>query len=398
MEEVKKVLQWVIGSCVPLPLYVIAEAISIQPDDMAFDQDGISNDLEDIVAMCGSLVTVERGNGISRLALAHLSIEEFLQSDSIKQSSVAFFHVNTPGIHRELAKTCIQYLSFSDFEEPCPANEIGNRHAKYKLFSYASQFWIRHLNASDMDKETFQHEILPRLRWFLDLSPSTLHYESWAQSYHCAMPSLSQGYGRKQRIPRQPAVFYVLLYRIDNLLDIMFPQGAEIHQQFWDDMTPLHIAAFAGHYPITERLLTAGAKIDSRTDCKRLTPLHVAAEQGHAQIVKILLDNGADPHARSQSGSTPLYRSLRGGSLEVLYMLRGCGSDVDARTWDDYTPLHEAVEAGNLSSVKCLLDWGVDTSVRNIHGDTPLSLAVDFFHEWEIARLIRGWESMKADA
>ena len=204
------------------------------------------------------------------------------------------------------------------------------------------------------------------------------------------MPSLSIGYGSKQRIPSQPAVFYALLYGIDLVLDVMFPQYAdEIHQCFWDDMTPLHVAAYAGHYSSTERLLKAGANVDARTKYKHLTPLHIAAEQGHAGIVKILLANKADPHARSSSGSTPFYRSTRGGSLEVLDILRAHGSNVDVRTWDNYTTLFEAVEQGSLAIVERLVEWDADVEVRTAGGYTALSLAEDL-RRWDIVKVLSG--------
>ena len=355
---------------------------------MAFDEDGIANDLEDIVAMCGSLVTVDRSNDISRIALAHFSIEEFLQSDRIRQSSVAVFRMDPPSIHTELAKTCIQYLSFSDFEAPCFADEITARDAKYKLFAYASQKWIKHLNASGMDRKTFQDQVFPRLQWFLDPPPRSLHFYSWTQFFYCAMPSLDRGYGTMQRVPSQTALFYALLYGIDLVLDIMFPQSAKIHQRFFDDMTPLHVAAYAGHYSSTERLLKAGANVDARTDCKRLTPLHIAAERGHAHIVRILLANKADPHARSRSGSTPFYRSPRGGSLEVLDMLRAHGSDVSVHTWDYHTPLHEAIVANHLAFVERLVEWGANVEIRTLFGYTPLSLATALCR-WEIVKMLR---------
>lgn len=365
----------------------IAEAISIQPEDMAFDRDGIANDLDDIVAMCGSLVTMDRSNGISRIALARFSIEEFLQSDRIRQGSVAIFRMDPPGIHLELAKTCVQYLSFSDFEAPCSADRINARNAKYKLLAYASQNWIKHLNSSGIDRETFQDQIFPRLQWFLNPPPRSLHFHSWTHFFYCAMPSLESGYGRKQRVPSQPAIFYAILYKIDLVLDIVFPQGAEMHHVFWDDMTPLHVAAYAGHYSSTERLLKAGANVDARTDRKRLTPLHIAAERGHAHIVKILLANKADPHARSRSGSTPLYRSPRGGSLEVLDMLRAHGGDVSVHTWDYHTPLHEAVEANHLAFVERPVECGADLEIRTRSGFTPLSLA-KALHSWDVVKML----------
>ena len=358
IEEVRKVFQWMIGSFRPLPLVMIAEAISIQPEDTALDHDGIANDLDDIVAICGGLVIMDRSFEIPRISFAHFSIEEFLQSDRIRQSSVATFYVDPSDTHFELAKTSIQYLSFSDFAKPCSTDEIDARVSTHRLWPYAAQEWIKHLNASDIDSEKFQNEILPRLEWFLHPTPHGLQFHSWNQVFVCMMPSLERFDGRKQSIPGQPAIFYALLYSMDLVLDYMFAEDVGVEQRFWDDMTPLHVAAFSGHYFSIDRLLKARANVDAVTACKSLTPLHIAAERGHAPIVKILLANGADLHARSSSGSTPFYRGVRGGSLEILDMLRAHGSNINARTLDDSYPLNEAFEMADLDFVKRLAEWG----------------------------------------
>ena len=393
IEEIKKVFQRVIGSIHPMPLVAIAEAISIQPDDNFFDGDGIANDLDDMIAMCGSLVTVDRSNDGSRITMAHFLIEEFLQCDRIKQSSVAIFYMDPSTIHAELAKTCIQYLSFSEFEAPVSRDEMNFLNAENALLAYASQNWITHLNASEMDKKIFLDQVLPRLHWFVNQSPCCPRFFSWTSFFYCTMPSLDHRYGYKQLVPSQPAIFYAVLYGIDSVLDIMFPQGAEIHQGFWDGMTPLHVAAYAGRYSSAEKLLKAGADINARTECRRLTPLHVAAEKGHPRIVEILLAKGADPNARSHSGSTPLYRCPRGGSLEVLEMLRTYGGDVNARTGEHIPPLHEAVSANKLAFVDRLLEWGADAGICNRIGFTPLSLAIAL-RRWDIVEMLSRQESV----
>ena len=387
VEDIKRVFQWLIGGFCPLPLAVITEAISVHPGDVAFDEDMIANDLEDLVVMCGSLVTVDKSTGHCCISFVHFSIEEFLRSKRIKQSSVAIFYMDPPAVHAELAKACVRYLWLSDFEISCATrSEFNVRNEKYRFLKYASQNWIGHLNESGMTPEAFQEEVLPRLEWFLNATAESSHFSSWAQGFICLMPELHAEFGRMQRISRQSAIFYALLYGTDLVLDITFLEGDEIHDRFWDDMTPLHVTAYAGHHASTKRLLEAGATIEAKTAWKSLTPLHLAAEKGHASIVKILLDSGADPHARSHSGSTPLYRSTRGGSLEVLDMLRAQGWDTNVRTWDDHTPLFEAVEADQVAFVERLMDWGGDPHVMTKKGYSPFSLAMEL-HRMDIVEV-----------
>ena len=68
------------------------------------------------------------------------------------------------------------------------------------------------------------------------------------------------------------------------------------------DNTPLH-AALAGiaDVDLAERLLVAGAEVDSR-DAAGFTPLHLAAGRGALPLVTRLLLRGADPSARTAEG------------------------------------------------------------------------------------------------
>ena len=401
VEDVKRVFQWLIGSFHPVSLEEIAEALAVQPGDVTLDQDGIANDVEDIAQLCGSLVTVDRVGGLAMsntgkatsIAFAHMSIPEFLRSDRIKQSPVAAFCMDIPSVHADLTRTCVQYLSLSDFGMPYTAEQLDARTDKYTLFEYASRHWMNHLKASNMNSQTFEGNIMPHLRWFLNPAPRSLHFRSWTQVFFCQIPGSGAGYGSMKRVPRQSPLFYALLYGVEQLLDKIFPRGAEVNQLFLDDWTPLHIVAYAGHLSTASKLLMCGAEVHAESRAKCLTPLHIAAQQGHADLVRLLLLHQANPHSQSSSGSTPFYRASRGGSLEVLEILKNQGSDVNATTWDNWTALHEAVIQDNIAMVKKLLAWGTDPSIRTLNGKIALTFAQEF-QKWDIARILGEQDSL----
>ena len=130
VEDMKRILQWLAFSMEPLTLQQLAEIVSIRPNDRALDDSGIPTDLTDLAACCGSLVTILtqdassaqskdlRGPEVTLITLAHASVEEYLTSDKIGRDLSSNFHMDAKAVHHQLAKTCLQYIGFEDFEQP----------------------------------------------------------------------------------------------------------------------------------------------------------------------------------------------------------------------------------------------------------------------------------------
>ena len=130
VEDMKRILQWLVCSMEPLTLEQLAEIVSIRPGDRVLDQSGIATDLMDLAACCGSLVAVHtqetsygqygdlRGPQVTLITLAHASVEEYLKSGKIGRGLSSIFHMEANVVHHELAKTCLQYVGFEDFEQP----------------------------------------------------------------------------------------------------------------------------------------------------------------------------------------------------------------------------------------------------------------------------------------
>jgi len=139
------ILRWLVGCKVPLTLDQLAESISLRPHDKALDLDSIPNDIQDLVACCGSLVTVTakvttdamfpdlRGHRIDIVSLAHASVGEYLTSGEIgkgllqrqdprrspesAQQLARLFNIELQKVHEELSLLCLQYIGFRDFSQ-----------------------------------------------------------------------------------------------------------------------------------------------------------------------------------------------------------------------------------------------------------------------------------------
>lgn len=130
VEDMKRILQWLVYSMEPLTLEQLAEIVSIRPDDRSLDESGIATDLMDLAACCGSLVAIHtqdtssgqyedlRGPLVTLITLAHASVEEYFTSGKLGRGLSSTFHMDAKVVHHELAKTCLQYVGFEDFEHP----------------------------------------------------------------------------------------------------------------------------------------------------------------------------------------------------------------------------------------------------------------------------------------
>ena len=71
--------------------------------------------------------------------------------------------------------------------------------------------------------------------------------------------------------------------------------------------TPMHCAAFGGHYECLKIMLSWPDGKPNVIDPKDgRTPVHLAAWKGHANCLKLLLKNGGDLYRPDQNGGTPL--------------------------------------------------------------------------------------------
>ena len=394
IEELKCIFRWLIGSEDMLNLKELAEAVSINAEDTELDLDGIATDPEDLAAFCSSLVTVDRRRDPPQISFAHYSIEEYLESPRILKSPMAELYMDRHSVNRELAISCLQYLSFSDFATVPPrfSFSLPSSHSEaraaclknYSFLSYAANNWYKHLRASGAASECFDAEVQNRMQWFLQPNVNGSHYSSWQQVVTRRFSSFRHRKAFVLDLSIHPPLYLALGFGLDSVANYLLSQMAqpEIAAMLSYGHTPLHAAAMQGHPNMLETLLKAGVPIDAPTRgiaARNLTALHIAAEAGHISAVRFLLKAGASPHARSTAGTTPFYKAVRGGCEAVIDDLHNAGSDVNVRTWDDWTPLIEAIIENNVPVVKKLLAWGADFLNQRIQGRhlmmTPVQLA-----------------------
>lgn len=357
---------WIVSSLNPLTLGQLIEAISIEPGDTQRDTEKMITDGRDLLEMLGSLVTVDSTLEDPVVSLAHFTLDEFLRSDTLRaHESLWIFYVPVQYV-MNVGITCIQYLSFSDFKEPCRSiQQLHERKSSYKLFEFAATNWFSQILTYGARGPAIK-TLTRAMNWFIEpCRDGNENFISWQQAFHDAVDCWF--------VPVDP-LFYALDFKMANLIDILLRGGSNPEHLYEKGYTVLHIAAITGREDNVAAILQTGPDLAAPTN-RRQTALHLAAEYGHVGVVKLLLEAGASPHAQSDSGSTPFYRAARSGSIPAMELLYQAGSDINAVTWDEWTPILEAMENMHVPAVEWLVRKGARLNHKIRYGLSVLELA-----------------------
>ena len=149
--------------------------------------------------------------------------------------------------------------------------------------------------------------------------------------------------------------------------------------------TALHTAVELDDHTMAELLLEAnrGCVNSLMNDTRRLSPLHLAAEAGHTETCKVLLRFGADVSLLTGNNMTALHLAARNLNLEVLKQLlevsvRKDTNLINARDNQGRTALFVCSSSQLKSSqgaVDCmiaLINLNADLDAQDDVGNTPL--------------------------
>jgi len=131
--------------------------------------------------------------------------------------------------------------------------------------------------------------------------------------------------------------------------------------------SPLTHAAYFGDLVCIDKLLRAGAQIDTVAEIGGCTPaLHVAAENNQCDSIGALCDAGANVDLYDAHKHTPLSTAADKGNVRAIKLLLAKGAHIDFPVQRvQNTALVCAVMRGHCDATETLLDAGADTSVTS---------------------------------
>ncbi|KAF7919569.1 hypothetical protein EAE99_008421 [Botrytis elliptica] len=184
-ELVRRVLIWTVCAVEPLSLAQLLEAVSIDLSDKHLDRDGIPNE-QSILKRCSSLVRKTEGPWGIRIELAHFSVKEFLLLE-VQDDRYSMYRTSQDFRNTYMAKVCLTYLLFEDFQDVTPHTTPTEKSAtdkKYAFYRYASCNFVSHA-CSDADDDN----ILELLKLLFDpikmnsfvfwVQELLIHYHDW---------------------------------------------------------------------------------------------------------------------------------------------------------------------------------------------------------------------------
>ena len=143
--------------------------------------------------------------------------------------------------------------------------------------------------------------------------------------------------------------------------------------------TALHQSAIHGSYEVFQILLDAKAK-NVTAGIREVTPIHLAARAGHGAIVNALLRTGIDINSGDKHKCTALMHAVLENQSDVVQTLLRAGAEVNAKDDNSYTALHYASIQDFHSIIQILLDDGADVTLTNTRGETAIYLAIKHEH------------------
>lgn len=181
-----KVLSWISNAYKVLTIVVVQHAISVEPGDTSFDEDGLTDE-SILVDVCAGLVAIDHESRTIRLI--HYTTQDYFERT---RSS------NLPNAQTYISRTCLTYLNFDEFAGGYCVSTTGfgeetnesfrAQTQKYRFLQYAIKHWSNHVSESQEDE--LMDSVLDLLaqkakfdRLFQAIDPP-VHWQCWGyQSY-----------------------------------------------------------------------------------------------------------------------------------------------------------------------------------------------------------------------
>ena len=324
--HVSRTLRWIIHRDVDSETFTtkaLCEAIPINVNDPERNTEMITDEFK-ILRWCSSLVRQSADGG--QLELAHFTVKEFLlQIEDDDEGEFAIFRIGPGHDAIELAKVCLTFLRFQDFDVGSYASEevTQRRFHDYPLREHAVNYWPKY---AEQARGGLGDKKLASLIIKFFYPPKSNNLISWIQDLipyrHSALKFEDRGTGAMETINSAIAEANVLhfaaMISFPWLCEWLIQKGCDVNRTSAFG-TPLHCGL------MLFQVLSASYLVDFDGD---------RAVSHEELVAEILLEAGANPNSciRTQAGLlSPLFLSLSRCDLPSTLLLLDKGGRFDSR-------------------------------------------------------------------
>ena len=332
------------------------------------------------LASPSSTTNICENSGIVKLA--HMSVKDYLLSDTILKGPAFYFSINVKIAHSSIAENCLAYLlHFGTLDSLSGAAVIS-----FPLARYAAEHWPSHLRLCE---NTSPSESLQKLLSHFFLTTSDAH-ANWMWLIHTRprwdwlMPPISRIWKRaeKKRLSEDIStpLYVAALIGNHNAVDGILARATSLTSDRGWYHKALQGAAYAGQQEVVKHLLHHAPRLHMQIDRYGGSALIMAASRGHTSIVDNILQSGVDANSVSWLPSESM-TMRRGHEAIMKIMLGDSDADVNEALKLHGRALHAASSAGHYQTVKSLLAHCADITALTEHGETALHQASMAGHE-----------------
>ena len=359
----------------PLKLIELRHALGVRAGATDYAPENDVDDAEILNATKG-LILIDRDKD-QYVRLFHLTLLGYFE-----KTKGSWF----PNGEVEMANTCLNYLSFDAFSEPCSdPKDFQAKEEKYPFVTYAVQYWGDHVRLAGDTVKT------AAVKYLQDLKRVNAYVQAaWATETHER---------DKWDVRRDIHALHICAWfdLVSLVPEVMDSQGPDVTEQTYGQ-TPLMYACRRGHFQTARRLLGFGASVNKKSDRGR-TPIIEAVLKKRKETVILLLDakrydekleiNAANPRLDDR---TALMIATADGSTEICEaVLRHPNTLINLQDALGFTALSIAASFGYVEVVGLILAMpGVDVNLTEHEGGrSAIILAAEGNHSRIIELLLQ---------
>lgn len=302
----------------------------------------------------------------------------------------------------------LRHAPLEEFAQSIPSAEaLVGRCRKYPFLQYAADHWGHHLLFKEKGKSAIYlsawefltdpqslrnaTQVMTNFDIRLEQAVSGMHVAAYFGLVELAVKAKknnrSVDIDACTRSRKETVLHWAVTYRQHAFVDFLVKGGARLTSQDSKGRTALYVAAAMKDMASIESLLSPEkSQREQYINLQSLqgwAPLHCAVDEGKSQIVEKLLDAGAKVNTADKDGFTPLCLAAQRGYLKVVEMLvhKKALLELTYPNGMRWSLLEWAAAEGRNTMMRLLIEKGVDlnNSVRE-DGKTPLRLAVEYGH------------------